>query len=302
MILVRMNRLFYLFGILTLFFIPFVVPALSSVEMQPGEIEIVREAQIIPIFLAGEILIYFFFGLFSGGAASVYRLILYSFTVAFARFLICLVGGGVFASIRMIPQSYALLLFWMGNPVAILLQIFFLMLLAPYVVSVVAPGILSEDGHRILLGEAEAYKPMSAVSFHSEGAPVGGFVRVYTFPEMGQLLSNMTGIEGYVIYSWEGLVIWQGLRVRFDAERLAVSSQREWRHFREVQVALGLGEAEKLIAQTPEHYFIHLSLAPKFFAVLLFRRDVEIGDVLGRLKYIERTAQELFSMKYSPLL
>jgi hypothetical protein len=301
MIIVRMKNLFYFFGFVALICIPFLAPVFTTADSESGYMDVAKAAYVVPIIVAAEILIYFLFGLLSGRVKSVFRLIFYCVFMAFLRFLTCFVGGSIFATMKMSLLTYSIFLFWVGNPIVVLMQAFMLILFGVHIETAIGFDLLDDEGKRMLGSEHEKTKQKNVQHLHAGGIPAGGFIRVYSFPELGRLFSNIIGMEGYIFYSGEGLILWRDCQLRIDLERLVVISQKEWNCLSEIQGKSDFGPPVRFITQTRENQFVHISFGPMFYAVLIFKPEIDMGETLERLKLLERSALELFDMKYSRL-
>ena len=301
MILIKRNRLFYLLGILLFFCLPFISLILNVDQSHVGQWEIGIPSYLIPIMIIVEIMIYFMFGFLSGTSLSISQLIQYSIIIAFFRFFVCLIDAFVFSIIQGVPHIMAVQLLWAGNPLLSILQIFLLMMFGPHLVSIIFPGILGEKEHHLLSEEDKGGEGKRPIRYHLETSPAGGFIRVYSFSELGCLLSNLIGMEGYILYTREGLVLWQDCQLRLDAEKLVASFIKEWRCHRVNDLEVGFDEPLRIITQTSEHTFIHAVFTRDFYGILIFRPDAHMSELLSRLKYLERTAKEFLETRYSSI-
>lgn len=302
MILIKSSRLVYLFGILLIICIP-LMNHLSGDS--PGKGEAVVEdniSKIVPFFIIIELLVYFFFGLLSGSGSSIYNLIQYCLMIFFFRLLCCSLALMIFSNYSQTLSLNALLYFWMGNPLLVLIQVFLLMMFGPHLAWIISPRLIS-DKALAFVGERRVspdHRAMQTVT--SDVTPVGGFIRVYTFEELGRLFLNMMGIEGYILYSIEGLILWKDCQLRFDMDKLVAVSLMEWNQHRTAQQKIGFNEPERLISQTAEHNFVHVPFNQSFFGIFIFKRNADMDGVLNRLQPLARSACELLEMKYSPLI
>jgi len=299
MILIKMNRLFYLFGILLFFSLPFLILILNGDQTHVGQQEIGVPSYLIPVMLIIEMLIYFIFGLLAGTSLSLPQMIQYSIYVALFRFIICLLGAFLFSISQEISYITTMQILWAGNPLLVLLQVFLLMMFGPHLVSLISPGIFGEKEHNLLREEDRTGEGKRPVLFRPEATPAGGFIRVYSFSELGRLLSNVIGIEGYILYTREGLILWQDCQLRLDAEKLVAAFIKEWHCHRVNDLAVGFDEPLRIITQTSEHSFIHVIFTRDFSGILIFRPDAHMSEILSRLKCLERTVKEFLETRYS---
>ena len=316
MIVIKSNRLFFLLGVFLLICIPFLTLTVFD-PMKPGDVGIASEPHLVVLIIMVELFLYFFFALISGVIENPGRLILYTIVMSSIRILSCLVASSFFAAFSPAGQYHVFLAFWVGNPILVLVQVLVVMLFGPHLLLSVWPGLMGEKAGLALRDIEPPPKVEPPVTLQTGGEPLGGFVRVYHFPELGRLLSNIIGLEGYILYTWEGLILWHDCQLRFDAENLVVHFQQEWNHQRKSQSHVGFNEPERIITQTIEHNFIHVRFGSSaateserewvesdetpvgFFGIFIFRREVDMGTTLSRLKYLERSAKELLEMRYS---
>ncbi len=299
MILIKMNRLFYIFGVLLFFSLPFLVLILNIDQTHVEQQTIGIPSYLIPGLLIVEILFYIIFGILAGTSLSLQQIFQYSILVALFRLIVCLIGAFLFTILQGVPYITTLQILWSGNPLLVLLQVLLLMMFGPHLITIVSPGILGEKEHLLLRVEGGT-QTGKRPDFQKPGAsPVGGFIRVDSFSELGRLLSNLIGIEGYILYTREGLILWQDCQLRLDAEKVIASFLKEWRCHRLNDLAAGFDEPLRIITQTSEHTFIHVIFTRHFSGILIFRPDANMSDILNRLKYLERTAKEFLETRYS---
>jgi len=302
MFLMKMNRLFFILGFFALLAIPLMVPAFGTVQMSAGDIETAQISRLIPIIVLVEIFVYFFFGLISGSAASTLKLIQYSIFMVFVRFIICFLAAVIFALFKILPQSYAVILFWVGNPPLALIQIFILMFYGPHLAISLGTQMVNEESEKTIRCELSEETRPAVIPPYSGAAPIGGFVHIFNFDELGRHLSNIIGMEGFVLYTWEGLILWENCPLRVDKEKLAVRSLFEWQHLKDSQIDSGFGEPGKFISETSDHRFIHIAIDTRFFGVMILKKETDLGDVMNRISVQERSIREFLDMRYSLLL
>lgn len=303
MFLMKMNRLFFILGFLALLAIPLMVPAFGTVQMDAGDIETAQISQLILIIIVlVEIFLYFFFGLISGAAASILKLIQYSFLMFLVRFIICFIAAIIFALFKILPQTYAVILFWVGNPILALIQIFILMFYGPHLAIALGTEMINEESVKAIKSDQNEDMRPAAIPPYSGAAPSGGFVHLFNFNELGRQLTNIIGMEGFVLYTWEGLILWENCPLRVDKEKLAVRSLFEWQHLKDSQRDTGFGEPGTFISETPDHRFIHVAFDSRFFGVMILKKEADLGDILNRLSLQERSIREFLDMRYSLLL
>ena len=306
MILLKKNTVFYITGFLVLVCIPFIGTAVFydqvSGEVDQGFIISGNLAVIVPLALLLELLIYFVVGLITGVANEPVQLIQYCFLMAFMRFLACFIAGNIFSILGAATLSSSMLLLWMANPYVVIIQILVIMMFSPHLIADISSSAISEEARRNLGKEPREGMQKRPEHFHIEGEPVGGFIRVYSFEELGRLISNIVGVEGFVLYTWEGLVLWENCQLSFDMEKVVVTSQKAMDYLTATQDKIGMGAPSKVLTRTDDHYFLNVQFNDKFCGVIILKSDVNVGEILQKFSYIEKSATEFFEMKYSPLI
>ncbi len=300
MILIPMNRLFYIFSFALLLCIPMMSPAFMSLEGS-NAVTSASLSQMIWIVLIMEAALYFFIGLAAGATPSLSALIQYDVLMIFIRFVFCFVAATIYFFIHPVTHSHALLAMWVANPIMALLHIFVTMIAGPHMVLEIKPSLLTDEVLYKLKRQLSDGNKDSRMIAQAAATPIGGFVRVYSYPELGKLIGNMIGMEGYVLYTSEGLPLWQECQLNYDMEKLIVFFERQTSRLRQAQDAGGFGEPEYLIIQTEAHKFIHFQITQQFAALFIFKNETDTGDIMNRLKYLQRSARELLEMRYSHL-
>jgi hypothetical protein len=293
MILIKSSRLVYLFGILLIIFLPLLSYFVGTPPLAGEEPMEDFTSVIIPLFIVIELMLYLLFGLVSGGCSTFYYLLQYCLIMFLFRLLCCFASGFMFSNYNETRSLDILLYFWMGSPLLVLIQIFLLMMLGPFIAWFVNPRIISDKALGFVGERRGILDSRIKLSSSKEAAPVGGFIRVYNYEELGRLFMNMMGIEGYILYTNEGLILYKDCQLRFDADRMVAVSLEEWEEYKTSQQKIGFHEPERIISQTNDQ---------SFYGIYIFKRGVDVHEVLNRLEPLARSARELLEMKYSPII
>jgi hypothetical protein len=161
------------------------------------------------------------------------------------RALCSLVGAMAFHQMGQMPgiESLSALAatFWVGSPLVVALQIGLLILILPMALHRWAPGFLEQRMLDKITRFSKSQSPSPRASapptpspqpLVTESSPSGNGQMpsaapfIYSFTELESYLTKMSGLEGFVMLSTEGLVIWQTVPWATEAETLSGSLSR----------------------------------------------------------------------------
>jgi predicted regulator of Ras-like GTPase activity (Roadblock/LC7/MglB family) len=199
----------------------------------------------------------------------------------------------------------AMLRVWVGNPISVVLQMLGIMLLTPHIVRLVAPGLISEEMNEFLEGShAKAALPGHEGREGREGmetTPMGGFIQVFSFEELQSILRKSVGMEGFILYSSEGLVVWKDMPIRLDLEALISRVQTISDQLGKTVEDMGLSRARKVVIESREHYIFNTRLNSNFGLIMIFSSAVKLEECWPRLGVMAKTVREFLQWKYSGL-
>ncbi len=216
-----------------------------------------------------------------------------------------LIFAGIFRDeVAMSTQSalYDLL----GNPIAALVHVVFVMVAAIHVIDAALPGSFSEETSRKIGAAGNIQPPAPTLSeirqaVHANATPTGGFIHVFTFEELSAVIRKSQGLEGFVIASGEGLPVWRDLPPRINAEtltaRLAAAGQRAG----DALSASGFPPSTSLLAESRDFLVYASPLDANFALILVFNTRVSAAECLARTAIVARTAREFLNSKYPSL-
>jgi hypothetical protein len=293
MILTPHKMLFLLSSGAVIVLIPFLTMPLVE-EQSPSPL-------LVPLVVVFEIIVYFLYVSFRKEITDVLPYIICAVLVALFRFLTSLLGGFYLAVIGHGGVSDNVLRLWAGHPVSVMLQIGAVLLVLPHVIAVTAPGMLTESSRRRLMmmpPAVEEPRSTPAQAGVSEVAPVGGFVRVYSFRELESFFRKIVGLEGFVLFSDEGLIVWKDLQMRLDVDTLIVRYRLFDNDMGRVTKHAGLQTVYRWILQSREHIICHIALKSSFSLLLFFNTQLSLAEVAAKIDLLSRTAQELLNTRY----
>lgn len=291
MIAVQQKRLFFLFGIISIFLIPFMFLGL------PSWFESIRQYLIVIIFF--EFLIYFLAELVQTEWKQVFHVFVYSLIIVFIRGFVSLIGTVIYAPMSNMSFNSVFYQLWIGNPVAQLFQILLLLYFIPHIMIYIAPGLLKQESRNIIHPSEQQKSRIELSKELYFAEPMGGFIRVYSFNELQTSFRKMIGLEGFLIYSNEGLIVWEDLAINFDIEKLIVEFMRLQNNIDGAIGKFEILDSEKYIIDTPDHIIFNVKLNKGFYLVAFFNKKIQLTEIYPRMKMLIKSAQEFLSEKYN---
>lgn len=251
------------------------------------------------IILFAEIVIYFLAALFAAGRTTAVG----ALTVAVTFFVLRLVG--CLAAVPFFPPvagGGVLLAAWAGNPVAVILQMLLLMTLGGHVLAGIAPSLL-EDGARESLnsGDKVARPAPRPADTPIKASATGGFVQVFSYEELAAQLRKTQGLEGFILFSAEGLVVWRDLPMRIEVDGLVARTLSLTGQMGHLVESSGLARVRRVMIESKEHFLFTTSLSSNFGLLLVFNSRVPPEDILARVGFVSKTAREFLQWKYPAL-
>jgi len=259
----------------------------------------------IPILLAVELLVYFVLSMVANPAASLGAVIGLSVLMMLAR-LCCVVVGVSLAAVvgdlvTPVPQTIAAV---SSNAVFFLLHLMTVLVASPHVVDGLLPGyftgeaklrVRGDDGP---LGDEAAVVRLAPAPEHSAK---GGFVQVFSFEELSGVLRKSTGLEGFLIYNNEGLLVWRDLPMRLEVDDLVAQLSSSHHQLSARVERGGLTRVSRLAIELRDHLVFVAPLNAGFGIVLVYSGRVSPADCFARLGNVARTAREFLQWKYPAL-
>lgn len=253
------------------------------------------------VILFAEIVIYLLGALFAAGRTTAMG----AFTVAITFFILRLVAS--LAAIPLMPTGEGggvLVAAWAGNPIAVILQMLLLMTLGGHVLAGIAPSLL-EEGTIESLNAGEAAAPR-APSSRPADSPIkasasGGFVQVFSYEELAAQLRKTQGLEGFILFSAEGLVVWRDLPMRIEVDGLVARTLSLTGQMGHLVETSGLARVRRVMIESKEHFLFTTSLSSNFGLLLVFNSRVPPEDILARVGFVSKTAREFLQWKYPAL-
>jgi predicted regulator of Ras-like GTPase activity (Roadblock/LC7/MglB family) len=254
-----------------------------------------------------EVGIYFAATLVTNARISLLLAVGLSLGLMITRVFLCLVAFILAGILREVPQSMQNTIFdLLGNPLAALFHIVFVLVAAIHVIDSVLPGSFSEETSR-KIGTTGVTQPAAPTlteirqTVHASASPTGGFIHVFTFEELSAVIRKSQGLEGFVIASGEGLPVWRDLPPRINAEILTAQLAAAGQRAGDALSASGFPRSTALLVESREYLVYASPLDANFALILVFNTRVPAAECFARTAIVARTAREFLNSKY-PIL
>lgn len=254
-----------------------------------------------PIIVGIELTIYFLAAMAINARATIGQALGTALVFTVVR-AVCSLFGGVLASLfTTLPENYIFTLPWL-NPIVAVIQILILVTAGPYVLALVIPEMVGRREADILTGRTSAAgERASSSSVPMETSPTGGFIQVFSFQELAAQLKKNPGLEGFIIFNDEGLVVWRDLPLRVDTDALACRIMNYTSAFDRLMTDGGLARMKRCILQSRDHYLMTMTLNQNFGLILLFSGRTPMPQIHGRIDVITKSTREFLQWKYPSL-
>lgn len=287
MLITKQEKMVYIFGLLAIFFVPFYFlnfPGLPD------------DSRIAPLVVAVEVLIYFVFILLNFKGIQCGVVIIFSFILTLIRFVSCLVSA-----IFMIPTAnfafgVILLKIWVANPLSVLVQVFMLILFAPWIAGKLLPGI----AYLNQLEEVKKGESAPPEKINEASLIYGELINITNFTDLTNYLKKFPGVLGYILFNKEGLIV---------SESLPPNTSLNKDDFTSKVAALNndiASSMSKYGIKPPEDFYlgingfkIFLTRPNENFGLILFTsKDTLYQKFFHKLDMIKKTVDEFLKSRY----
>ena len=297
MLFVKTRTLFYVFMFFVIIAIPIILPPVIPVS-----------AMYLPLFaglLIFELAFYLTYVRIGNWSVEFTPLLSFSIFLALFRAFMCLIAGMLAAlfEIRSTTGAWeSFVLIWLTNPVSLLLQMLVIALATPHILMEIAPGLLGPRLTDLLRMEQVAMKSVSsssdATTAPPTATPAGGAYLVYSFEELDAQLIKTVGLEGFIIYSSEGVVVWKNLHINIDTDRLVIEVRELLDKTGSLTGTIGLDSVLSVIFQTHNHILFNGIMDDRFGYILIFNTKLPIPEIYGRVEVITESIKLFLSSRY----
>ncbi len=258
------------------------------------------EGVLIFILLA-ELAIYFVLTIFSSPKATIASSALVALVFLVLRFAGCLIAAILAAGSGEGPGVVAM---WVGNPVPVLVQIIVLIMMGTHIMAKFLPEAVAPEMTAKLEAQDRPGRRASrdAIAMQQpQTSATGGFVQVYSYEELAGVLRKTQGLEGFVIFSSEGLVVWRDLPMRIELDSLVARTLSLMDQFGGLMDSSGLTRVRRVMVESKDHLLFMTPLNLNFGLLMLFSTRTPTEEILGRVGFISKTTREFLQWKYPAL-
>ncbi len=243
-----------------------------------------------PIVIAAEFIVYFLFTFFSSPRMTLGSIGLMSVAMIVTRCVASFLAGLLHSLLLhdvATPDAFGL---WVGNPVSILVQMVALMVTVPHILETFMPNVLGR-------GNAGPQERRGDV----ESSPAGGFVQAFSFDDLSGVIRKTPGLEGFLIFSQEGLVVWKDLPLRLETDEVTARLMQTTSNIGQVSEGGGLARLRRVFVQTREHLLCIVELNANFGMILVYNGRTKLAECEPRVDILGKTAREFLQWKYPGL-
>lgn len=251
---------------------------------------------LIPIVLIVELFIYAAATFITNSRITIGLTIIVAVVSVLVRAILSIVGfllGSVVLLNEAQPET-ALLMCWVGQPVGIAIQVLLMLIATPHIVEMILPSLFGSTE----ITEAETRKNQKAIQ---EGKPSGGFIQVFSFDELSGLVRKTQGLEGFLIFSREGFVVWNEVPHKFSVDQVAAVLMSAQQQLNSSLRNSGMTEIKKFVVESRDHLVFVSELNQNFGLILFYNQRTKLSDCENRLSVIDKTVKEFLQWKYPGL-
>ncbi len=261
----------------------------------------VEDLKIGMILIIIELLIYFVAALVMNPKATIgmafANSVLFIILRGFAAFIGVLAYGAISASM----DSSAALRIWL-NPISMVIQIVVILFAGPYILAILIPELLGKDVSDQLRGDTRSSAaPRKKAPQSIETNPAGGFIQVFSFDELEGVIKKTPGLEGYIIYNDEGLVVWHSLPLKIEVDSLTARLVGYCTQVGQLSLNSGLTKARRVVVENKEHHVLTTSLNQNFGMILMFSSRISQEEMYSRIGVLTKSTREYLQWKYPAL-
>lgn len=258
------------------------------------------EGVLIFILLA-ELAIYFVLTIFSSPKATIASSALVALVFLVLRFAGCLIAAILGAAKG--GEGSGVVAMWVGNPVPVLVQIIVLIMMGTHIMAKFLPEAVAPEMTARLEAQERGSRRSSrdTIATQPQTSATGGFVQVYSYEELAGVLRKTQGLEGFVIFSSEGLVVWRDLPLRIELDTVVARTLSLMDQFGGVMDSSGLTRVRRVMVESKDHLLFMTPLNLNFGLLMLFSTRTPTEEIIGKVGFISKTSREFLQWKYPAL-
>lgn len=266
----------------------------SATFVEVGDVSLAT----LPIIVGLELIVYFIAAMAVNPRATI------GMAAGSAVVLMCLravcavvVGGFSVWAMRGDPTA-AFYVPWL-HPISAVVQVAILLMVGPYLIANFVPELVGRNEAKRLVGDAGQREKGKQIAL--EASPTGGFIQVFSFEELASVIKKSHGIEGFVIYSSEGLVVWKDIPLRLDVDSLTAKVLHSSAVIGDIMQQSGLTKVRRVMVESREHFLFATTLNQNFGLLLLFNGKVSPDEIISRIAMLAKSSREFLHWKYPAL-
>lgn len=188
------------------------------------------------------------------------------------------------------------------NPISAVAQAIILLMAGPYILALAIPELIGRTEAESLLGKQSSRMQAGASArLGLDSIPSGGFIQVFSFEELAALIRKSPGLEGFIVHSAEGLVVWRDLPMQVNVEVLTARISSESLRLGQLLQENGLTRVRRLVLESREHYLFATMLNQNFGIIMLFNGRSSPEEIYSRIAVLAKTAREFLQWKFPSL-
>ncbi|GAB4322679.1 MAG: hypothetical protein Kow0059_17810 [Candidatus Sumerlaeia bacterium] len=294
MLTIQRPVLFFLMCSATVFLVPFLFSG-----FRPVDPETVR---FIGLYvLIAELLCYgLWLALFTRSNPVI--LIAVPLALAAYRLSLAVIGALYISLMNYGTPSTALFVLWFGNPLAVLLQVLVILYMLPYVLAVSAPGVLAGTRFENLLvvgGAADwSSARLQGNPVGTEIVPSGGMLQIFGVDDIPRYFRKVAGLEGFAIFTSEGLLFIHDLARSPEVELLGVRLHSLWSGLEPMMKDCDLDPPRRLALETETFTVLVSPISAHFWSLFLFNKNVSLDNCHNKVQLLVNSARRFLDSRY----
>lgn len=197
---------------------------------------------------------------------------------------------------------------WMGSPFALALQMIVIALALPVALHSWAPGFLNENSltrlgkyttdlsGQLSSAKSEPKRQEAHAADHAQSAAMQPFI--YEFEELERYYNKVIGLEGFVILSNEGLIIWERMPWRDQSAAMSGRLARWLMSCSSISTPRPLSKLDTATVQAHDRWAVAVTICDGATLVLFFTERLSTTQVAQTTPRLAEAARSLFAYRY----
>jgi predicted regulator of Ras-like GTPase activity (Roadblock/LC7/MglB family) len=266
---------------------------------------------VVPFALLAEMALHFLLLSSQRQVRSVVPAFVGAVALILVRAIGCLTGALAVWLAQRGPAGYGLDVlfvdFWMGSPAVIALQLLVLLAVLPIALRHIAPGFLSQgtltwlSASSVVDSRSTGDDRRTPMALEPAADPINGNGShprpfIYSFPELDRYLDKVVGLEGHLLLSDEGLVMWSRLPWHAEPEDLGAALVR-WMAGASVLTAPSMPGPRPAMVHSGDHWIVSVPLREDATAHLFFTERLTASQIAPAALRAAEAVRSLFNFR-----